>query len=83
MNSLCLCQSQSNYKGSRGHEPKGTAEHPPRAWDQRLNNRKHVQHINICADSNLSIEKEGLHKGFRTDHVTKEQAAAAVRCFGA
>lgn len=54
-------------------KPTGTTA-APTAQVQRLNNRKHVQYINISVDSNLRMRKQGLHKGLRTEDVTSDRA---------
>lgn len=61
-------------------KPTGTAT-APTAQVQRLNNRKHVQYINISADSNLSMGKQGLHKGLRTEDVTSDRAGGDGQAF--
>lgn len=56
----------------------GTAA-APTAQVQRLNNQKHVQYINISADSNLCMGKQGLHKG--TEDVTSDRAGGNRQTF--
>lgn len=61
-------------------KPTGTAA-APTAQVQRLNYRKHVQYINISADSNLGSGKQGLHKGLRTEDVTSDRAGGSGQAF--
>lgn len=61
-------------------KPTGTAA-APTAQVQRLNNRKQVQYINIPADSNLSMGKQGLHKGLRAEDVTSDRAGGNRQAF--
>ena len=41
-----------------------------------------MQYINISTDSNLRMEKQGLHKGLRTEDVTSDSAAGTGRHLG-
>lgn len=61
-------------------KPTGTAA-APTAQVQRLNNQKHVQYINISADSNLSMGKQGLHEGLRREDVTSDRAGGNMQAF--
>lgn len=40
-----------------------------------------MQYINISADSNLSMGKQGLHKGLRTEDVTSDRAGGKRQAF--
>lgn len=40
-----------------------------------------MQYINISADSNLSMGKQGLHKGLRTEDVTSDRAGGNRQAF--